>query len=357
MKNLNSLLARLSALSLAAAMFFSATEAATATTARKDPRAAAAVIEALVHKAVAENEETGRALTQCAKTDSFSNDVVVGTAAANKNLTVHGDARINGDVVAGAIAGSNATAGYKHLIGITSLDPRTQQLKLVFKDKSKASHGAFLDLEFVTTATADNLAGISKDNGVVTSVVRASNIYCHPQMTAQQIMGQVGGISQNLGSRMDMRASTTSWTVNAQNRATEVIDFRLTPTVRVEAITKDVCFGFVPYSRTYPAIDSNGYGFYEAGWLRKNYASGLPVFNTGTVAYQVASDCVSSVEVVSAVADELVPLDVFELFTDDELASLLTALESYFGSDSAKMRDYLVSHRHQLSRAFKALRA
>lgn len=354
---MSSLLMRLGALSLAATVVFSTVNAAPQV--RKDPKAAAAVIEALVAKAVTDHNaksddqiSAAKVLTQGIKQDSFDRNVQIGTAATNANLTVYGDFRANGDVIAGAINGDNTTAGYKHLIGITTLNPNTQQFKVIFKNKGFSSHGAFVNLDYVTTATGYRL-GLA-DNGLVTSIVKTGNIFCHPQMSAQQVMGQIG--KQNFQSAKDMKVTATSATINAAPLTTTV-DFRLTPTVRIESLTKDACFGFVPYSGTYPITNSSGYGFYEAGWTNTTLNTIHPIWYTGTLSYKVASDNVTSVEVVNAVSDELVPLDVFELFTDAELAQLLSALEGYFGNNSVEMRKYLIENRFQLSRAFKALRA
>lgn len=330
MKNLNSLLARLSTISLAAAMFFSAAQAAT--TARKDPRAAAAVIEALVHQATSKDVDAQAAKTLTQNTgvsslyDIHDKNLVVGSLASPRKAVIFGDVRASGDLVAGQIEATSQDAtgykngsGLKHIVGVTTLDPRTQQFAIGFRNKTKTAHGAYVSLDFVTTATSDHITGITKDNGVVTSGVKMDNVFVHPTMTAQQIMGnRVSG--QLLASRQDMRHTTTSWTINNFNGLTEVIDFRLTPTVRVESITKDVCFGFVPYSRSYPVTDSNGYGFYEGGWLRKNYSNGQPEFATGTLCYQVAGKDIGAYGIVTEVGDQFQTLDVFDLFTDEELA-------------------------------------
>lgn len=367
MKNLNSLLARLSTISLAAAMFFSAAQAAT--TARKDPRAAAAVIEALVHQAAsqdAQKQEVAKALTSDSGPSSLydihNKNLVVGSLTAPRKAVVFGEIRSAGDLVAGRIDATSRDAdgykngtGMKHLIGVAELDPRTQQFAIAFKDKTKACHGAMVSLDFVTTVTSDHLSGVAADNGVVTTGVIVRDVYVHPQMTAQQIMGnRVSG--QLRASRQDMRHTTTSWCVNTVNALTEAIDFRLTPTVRVEDLTKDVCFGFVPYSRSYPVTNSGSTGFYEAGWNRTNYSSGYPVWDTGMLSYQVAGKEISAVGVVTETVSDLQPIDVFDLFTDEELAALLESLKEYFAEDSTKIREYLMTHRHQLSRAFKALR-
>lgn len=337
MKNLNSLLVRLGALSLAATMIFSAADAAT--TARKDPKAAAAVISALVAQTAG---DASRALTQGTSSDTFNKNVVIGTASANNTLTVYGDTRIDGDVVAGHIAADNTTAGRKHLIGIQTMDPRTQQFKILFKDKTKASHGAFVNLDFVTTVTSYRL-GVA-DVGVATNFVQVPHLYVHPQMTSQRIMGRA------IAASTSMKSTTTSFVLNGP-ALTEARDFKLTPTIRVEAITQDICVGFVPNAQyTYPVAT-----FYDPTlWAA---VTTHPTWSTGILSYQVASDGVKSVEVVSSVTDDLTTLDVFELFTDTELAELLAALKEYFGEDTVKMREYLMAHRHQLSRAFKALRA
>ncbi len=340
MKNLSSLLARLGALSLAATMVFSVAEAASA--ARKDPKAAAAVISALVAQGASAEART---LTQGSGTagDSFNKDVTIGTAAANHDLTVYGEARVDGDVIAGHIAADNTTTGRKHLIGVATMDPRTQQFKIVFKDKTKASHGAFVNLDFSTTVTSYRLGLV--DYGVSTNFVQVPNLYVHPQMTSQRIMGRAIAAAQS------MKATTTTVALNAPSATVPANDFRLTPTIRVEAITQDICVGFVPNALvSYPVAT-----WYDATlWAA---VTTKPIWSTGLLAYQIASDSVKSASVVSSVVDDLTTLDVFELFTDTELADLLAALKEYFGEDTVKMREYLMAHRHQLSRAFKALRA
>jgi hypothetical protein len=337
MKNLNSLLARLGSLSLAAALVFSVADAAPI---RKDSKAAAAVIEALVQQ-VAQEAPATRTTTQ-----TYTTNVVVGSASASKDLTVYGDERLGGDLVLGSISSSSTVAGDKHIIGIQAMDPRTQQFELRFKDKTKAGSGAVVGLDFITTATSYRL-GVA-DSGMIGVAVNVGGVYCHPQMTAQAIMGHPG-----MTSKMSMKSTATSRTWNQPAR-TPANDFNLTPTVRVEAITRDVSFGFVPYSSTY-AVTGNG-GFYDSTWTSATYNATRPVWATGKLAYRVSSDNVAGVAVVSTVVDDLEPLDVFDLFTDAELETLLSALNDYFGNDSTKVREYLAANRHKLSRAFKAMR-
>jgi len=361
MKNLNSLLARLGALSLAAAMFFSAAQAATA--GRKDPRATA-VIEAIVQQSVAKSDAADA--VRLSETDTvayFSDkDVVIGSQAAKHHLCVYDYARVEGDVISGRIGRTKGDAGLKHLIGIANLDPRTQQFQVSFKDKKKTSHGAFVDLDFVTTVTSKNL-GIN-DIGVATNRVTARGIYCHPQMTAAQIMGSPtangNAGDNNFAAVQNMKSGGLSYSalVNGPTGLAaaggSLKDLRLTPTVRVEAITSDVCFGFVPWNgAAYPVTNSSSTGFYDSKWTT---STKIPVWSTGVLAYQVKSDNICNVGVITSVVDSLQAADVFCLFTDDELATLLETLQDYFGSDTESLCKYLVANRHQLSRAFEALR-
>ncbi len=336
MKNLNSLLARLGSLSLAAALVFSV---ANASTARKDSKVSAAVIEALVQQAI--GEEVDAAAT---RTQSFADDVTIGSAATGRNLTVYGAARVNGDLTIGKIG----TPGQKYIIGQQALNPVTQQLELRFKDKTAAARGAWVDLDFVTTATSYKLVG-AVDQGVATVAVRSNDIYCHPQMTPAQIMG-VTGVSKG-----NLKATTTSRVFNGPAR-TPANDFNMTLTVRHEAITNNVSFGFVPYSASYPATGgSNNTGFYEANWNNATYNTAHPVWNPGVVSYKVVSDNLAGFGVNTAVSDSLQALDVFDLFSDADLETLLQSLNSYFGNDSTKVKAYLAENRHRLARAFKAL--
>lgn len=335
MKNLNSLLARLGSLSLAAALVFSV---ANASAARKDSKVSAAVIEALVQQAI--GEEVAAAST---RTQSFTDDVSIGSAATGRNLTVYGAARINGDLTIGKIG----TPGQKYIIGQQALNPVTQQVELRFKDKRAAAPGAWVDLDFVTTATSYRLGAV--DTGVATVAVRSNGIYCHPQMTPAQIMGVTGASKGNL------KGTTTSRVFNGPAR-TPANDFNMTVTVRREAITNNVSFGFVPWSANYPATGgSSNTGFYEANWNNATYNTAHPIWNPGVVSYKVVSDNLAGFGVNTAVSDSLQALDVFDLFSDADLETLLQSLNSYFGNDSTKVKAYLAENRHRLARAFKAL--
>jgi hypothetical protein len=336
MKNINSLLARLGSLSLAATLVFSVANAASA---RKDSKVAAAVIEALVQQAVGQENQADRVV----KAQSFSDDVTIGSATRDSNLTVYGAARINGDITAGKIG----NPGQKYIIGQQTLNPVTQQLELRFKDKKAGALGAWVDLDFVTTATSYRL-GVS-DIGHANVAVRSHGIYCHPQMTPGQIMGITGG------SKMNFKGTTTSRVFNGPAR-TSFNDFNLTLTVRHEAITNNILFGFVPYSAEYPVTGgNNGKGFYEANWNSPVYNTTHPIWNPGLVSYKVVSGNLAGLSVTTSVADTLQTLDVFDLFSDADLEMLLESLNAYFGNDSTKVKAYLAENRHRLARAFKAL--
>lgn len=342
MKNLNSLLARLGTLSLAAALVFSVANAATA---RKD-KVAAAVIEALVQQAAIGSEDASRAT----RSQAFSENVVIGTAAAGNTLTVHGNTRVSGDINAGRIGTSSADTGNQYIIGSQALEPRTQQLKIRFKDKTKAAKGAWVDLDFITTATSYRL-GIA-DLGIATVAVRSHGIYAHPQMSVGAIQG-VNGVSAK-----SLKGSTTVRLYNAPSRINPANDFALTPTVRLEAITRDVAFGFVPYAtEQYPPTEGDGSGFYESGWTSSSLNPTRPVWDTGTVSYKIVSSNLAGYGVITSVSDSLQTVDVFDLFSDADLQTLLTALNSYFGNDSTKVREYLEMHGARLSRAFNELKA
>lgn len=385
MKNLSSLLARLGALSLAATVIFSTSNAATQ---RKDQKAAAAVIEALVHHTAGD----ARALTTDAavtvnplvSNDSFDLDLFIGSQQEPHNLAVNGNVAVMGDGVttgmlnaSGDITSGQPQLGYaglKHLIGIQQLDPRTQQFKVVFKDKTKQSLGAFVELDFVTTVTTSAPAGL-KDLGKSVAEVIVEKFYCHPQMDVQLLNEKMTGDNMEsyiynginafdhcydecevaaIFGEPNWAPEVTSTTCSVSTESS-VFDMLLTPTGRIEAITRDVCIGFVP--RGFVTTDpSSADGFYDSNWAA-THTDGYPIYGLGTLSYQVASSAVAGVSVVTSTSDELAPLDVFELFTDEELQELLFALNSYFGNDSVKMREYLMTHRHALSRAFKALRS
>jgi len=299
----------------------------------------------LVQQAAMGSEDADRST----RSQAFSENVVIGTAAAGNNLTVHGNARISGDINAGRIGTSSADTGNQYVMGVQALDPRTQQLKLRFKDKTKAAKGAWVDLDFVTTATSYRL-GVT-DNGVATVALRTHGIYCHPQMTPAAIQG-VNGVSA-----AHFKASTTVRLYNAPAR-TSVNDFALTPTVRVEAITRDVAFGFVPNATwAYPPTNGTSSGFYESGWTSVSLNPTHPTWNAGTVSYKIISGNLAGYGVITAVSDSLQTVDVFDLFSDADLQTLLTALNSYFGNDSTKVREYLEMHGARLSRAFNELKA
>jgi len=428
MKNLNSLLMRLSALSLAAIAMFAV---ATAATARKDDKAAsAAVMGALVEQKVAADRGS-KALHQTpqvtppvmAPADVFDRSVRIGSATNPQHLCVYDYVRAAGDVTSGAISQDPMQAGLKHIIGITKLDPRTQQFQIIFKDKSKCSHGAFVDLDFVTTVTLVKKkecapcvpAGCQpclpcKPKGKnecqsATNVVRVHNIYCHPCMTPGQISRSIFDMidampdsSSSAAPFLDednvfnndyvdsdgynwswMKKRSSSALFNAKDIYTSKgIDLRLTPFVRVENLTKNVNFGFIPYDDgnypifTDPSLSASisdqsgsGFGFYEDCWgqLGTEYnaytdgpmnSSEYPEWSEGTLAYTIKSDCVAKVGVVNEVADSLDLPDLFELFSEDQLAQLCGMLEDHFTNQEDMCR-YIATNRFALSRAFKAL--
>lgn len=340
MRNVNALITRLGAISLAASMLFSVSFAAAP---RQAGKAQAAILQALVHHAAAEATES-KAVDATTRTNTITDNTVIGSNATNKNLTVYGTGRFGNDVTVGSISDSSSTPGTKYVIGAQALDPKTQQLELSFKNKTKSGGGAWVTFDFVTTATRKGLT----DNGVV-SVGLRNAIYCHPQMTAPNIMRSAAG---GAGTGQHMRYTTTCVVANAP-ALTPSVDFRLTPTIRVEAITDDVAIGIVPTGVT----TTNGTsGYYDSGYVSNN-ASSYYTFNPGVIYYQVRSDNLGSVGVVSTVTDDLEPLDVFTLFTDSELETLLEALNEYFGNDATKIREYLQKHGKSLGRAVKALRS
>lgn len=368
---------------------------------KKEKPAAMPVVEALVHQVLTKPvipvvKPTTPPPTSAsgAVAKIFATPVVVGAGGTGmpnadgkaRDLTVLGDVRVAGDLEAGALGDLQTkdgkpvldnegnfiykTPGRKHIIGITSLDPHSQQFRIVFKDKTALSHGAFVDLDFVTTATghlgnaafteADNLSAPAGKKATVG--VRLHNVFCHPQMSAAQILAGLAGAAT------DQAKFIMNGYLDGANPTDQdsLSDLRLKAHVRVEeGSTNNVNFGFVPASKAYPvnvavavvgdddtyaqAVDT---GFYDEKWLTRK---DRPVYEVGTLSYQIASDNVVSAETVSQVANgELLPADVFQLFTDEELVSLLAILKDYFGEDVAKMRDYLVANRHQLSRAFHA---
>ena len=340
MKNLNSLLARLGSLSLAAALVFSVANAATA---RKDSKVSAAVIEALVQQAIEEEVDDDATRAQ-----AITDDVVIGSAATGRNLTVYGAARINGDITIGKIG----LPGQKFIMGQQALNPVNQQLELRFKDKTAAARGAWLDVDFVTTATSYRLGIVN--NGMATVALRSQDIYSHPQMTPGQIMG-VNGVSKK-----DFKQSTTCRVFNGP-AVTENNDFRLTLTVRKEAITNNVSIGFVPWANYTTTVGylttggTNNKGFYESNWNNNTVNTTHPIWNPGVVSYTINSDNLAGFSVNTAVTDSLQTVDVFDLFSDADLQTLLASLNSYFGNDSTKVAAYLAENRHRLARAFKAL--
>ena len=417
MKNLNSLLVRLGALSLAAAMTFSVAEAATG---RKDPKAAAAVIEALVHKVAANDEATkAKVVTAGATVTTIDTPLVVGKRdGKERDLLVYGDLRAGGDIAAGEVGTLQLkdgkpvqddlgnyiykTPGRKHIIGTASLDPHTQQFRIVFKDKTATSHGAFVNLDFVTTATGHfgdyaTTQGNSFPSGKKALVgIQLRNFFVHPQLKANQMMtGPVAGFLDATpaatadGSAVCVSGVTpgvdsqlvSSFIMNGYNDGTnpvalgDLADLSLAAMIRLEeSTTNNVNFGFVPAAYSYNIADADGVtastaahaadtvaaignGFYDAGWMNGSTRTDYIKYDVGTISYQVASDNAVSAAVVTAVVNgELLPADVFELFSEEELGTLLEILKDYFGEDVVKMREYLIAHRHQLSRAFKAVR-
>jgi len=360
MKNLKSLLMRLSALSLATMVMFSV-----ATAAKEN-------------KALVQTPQTSPISVTPA--DAFDRSVRIGSATNPQHLCVYDYVRAAGDLTSGAISQDPMQAGLKHIIGITKLNPRTQQFQIIFKDKSKCSHGAFVDLDFVTTVTVTKKAVCPvpttqpcmpcKPKGKnecqsATNVVRAHNVFCHPQMDAAQIMGSLGEetASADLTEQIFLRAGNMKENSSSRifNRAAIVgptfqnVDMRLTPTVRVENLTKNVNFGFVPFDGTnYPiaTTDGSATGFYEDCWDTR---SGLfPEWSEGTLAYTIKSDSVAKVGVITEVADSLDLPDLFELFSEDELSQLCGMLEDHFTTQEDMCR-YIATNRFALSRAFKAL--
>jgi len=387
MKNLKSLLMRLSALSLATMVMFSV-----ATAAKEN-------------KALVQTPQTSPVSVLPA--DAFDRSVRIGSATNPQHLCVYDYVRAAGDLTSGAISQDPMQAGLKHIIGITKLDPRTQQFQIIFKDKSKCSHGAFVDLDFVTTVTLAKKkecapcvpAGCQpclpcKPKGKnecqsATNIVRAHDIYCHPTMTAGQIVatngfnGEAELVLDPSLQPTDMAAPSTNPTYGYMNFFPQIasflhnaagvydvkgIDMRLVPYVRVENLTKNVSFGFVPNDFVnYPlvATDGSGTGFYEDCWGQAGteynaYDDGLmnsseyPEWSEGTLAYQVKSDCVAKVGVVNEVADSLDLPDLFELFSEDELTQLCGMLQDHFTNQEDMCR-YIATNRFALSRAFKAL--
>jgi len=406
MKHVRMLLMRLSALSLAAVAMF-----AIATAAKEEKMVSSAVMNALVEQKVVA-DRASKALAQTPQTtpfstapaDSFDRSVKIGAANNPQHLCVYDYVRAAGDVTSGAIANDSSQAGLKHIIGITKLDPRTQQFQIIFKDKTKCSHGAFVDLDFVTTVTLTKVAACpaSTPNPCLpcspkpknecqsaTNIVRAHDIYCQPTMTPGQIVGTNGLNEEALSIDTDHQPSDVAAPgygyMLADTRATSILlnaagiqtvkgmDMRLVPYVRVEGLTKNVCFGFVPNDYTnYPlaATDASGSGFYEECWGVKGTPSRTigsgenaiafpatkehPEWSEGTLAYQVKSDCVAKVGVVNEVADSLDLPDLFELFTEDQLTQLCGMLEDHFSSQEDMCR-YIAKNRFALSRAFSAL--
>lgn len=247
------------------------------------------------------------------------------TAKATVNLLNSNDA---------AFRNCSTPSTSQNIIGITKLDPRTQQLKIGFSTKTNASHGATISLDFASTVTSYRLGVV--DNGVATNFVQSAGIYIHPQMSAERIMGRIGSAAMN------MKGTTTTKVVNAPT-FTGATDFRLTPTVFVGSITRDVYIGFVPASSTYPVTNvtsSGDSGFYGAGWSKLNTA--FPVWDIGMLSYRIASDCLDSVEVVSLVAaDPLLSFDSFEQLCDSDLDELLKELVIYFRNNPNSIRMFL----------------
>lgn len=362
MKNFNSLLARLGYLSLAVLSVFSVLQAT-------EPSESAVMAKILVKRVLGAKQQpevTAPTLTPaavqaemkdrliCSKQSGVSS-VLIGSPSVNQNLTVYGDELVHGalhvvgDITSGPLPSDKQCAGLRYIEGVQSLDPRAQQFKVLFKDKTQASQGAFVTLDFSTTATSHRL-GIP-DHGPAVVSVQLGDIFCHPQMDGGLIMGRTIQAEENM--------KNDEFTLSGIIFPSEEVDFRLTPTVRVDGITRDVFFGFVPYDDcSFPVIGHGceaGKGFYEANWT----ASGsYPVWHAGVLGYKVISSSVGAVGVVNSVADmDIAPLDVFELFSSDELAELLQALNIYFGSDSTKVREYLLANRHKMSRAFQEMRA
>jgi len=375
MKHIHNLLMRLSALSLAAIAMF-----AVATAAKEN-------------KALVQTAQTSPISVTPA--DAFDRSVRIGSATNPQHLCVYDYVRAAGDLTSGAISQDPMQAGLKHIIGITKLNPRTQQFQIIFKDKSKCSHGAFVDLDFVTTVTLAKKkecapclpAGCQpcvpcKPKGKnecqsATNIVRAHDIYCHPTMTAGQIVATNGFLGEELSlfdaslQPLDMLAPSTNPTYGYMNFFPQIasflhnaagvynvkgIDMRLVPYVRVENLTKNVSFGFVPNDfANYPlfATDGSGAGFYEDCW-GSDQAGEYPEWSEGTLAYQVKSDCVAKVGVVNEVADSLDLPDLFELFSEEQLAQLCGMLEDHFTTQEDMCR-YIATNRFALSRAFKAL--
>lgn len=369
MKNLSSLLVRLGALSLAAAMVFSVAQAAV----RKDTKTVDAVLEMISKQQVDNSVEPTRA--QPAALASFRN------------------------------------------VSASSLNPMTQQFKIGFSDKSTASRGAFVSLDFAITATSYRL-GLA-DNGLATVAVHIPMLYVHPQMTAERIMGQIVNASSNIFTVTCMQVNPyiagSRSNAQASNYTT---DFRLTPTVRVNAITRDVYIGFVPmslrfqnttltctpfYGQPVPGGTNvggiyNGYTAFTPGTVNgaanlaqiRQYASTCPcpiyggtgtpgtsvasgsgasatvagnvtlAGGSGFISWDVASDDAIVTAVVNATKDQYdITASVAAALQTLSASSNLTALSELFGTDnsgsdnSTRLRDFVLAHGADLARAFR----
>lgn len=381
MKNLNSLLARLSALSLAAAMTFSAAEAATA---RKDPKAAKAVIEALVAKTLANDESKaittpGGAVTAPAanKFTTIDTPLIIGNnkgTSQNANLLVFGGVRSHGDLVVGSLGtpklnadntlakDSNGnvvftTPGLKNVVGIAQLDPHKQELRIAFKTKKGASHGAFVSLDFVTTATTTAGDPVQDNDAVVG--LSLDRLFCHPGLDATQIATQdfdTPGGTDALKTLSAAKAGDSAFVINKPDDTEVGLDFQIFKNVT----SKDVSIRFIPANADFRENGKDKHGnevahsdFFGDNWLQ---VGKRVVYAPGTLSYQVASGDLIHVAVAGVNDQGILPADIFDLFSDDELTTLLGLLNDYFAGNTTKMREYLLAHRHQLSRAFKSVR-
>lgn len=375
MKNLNSLLARLSALSLAAAITFSAAEAATA---RKDPKAAKAVIEALVAKTLANDESKAiftpggaQSLPASSKFTVIDTPLVIGRnngSSTNANLLVFGGVRAHGDVVAGALGSpkTNAdgtlardtngnviftTSGLKNVTGIATLNPHTEELRIAFRGKRALSHGAYVSFDFVTTATTRGDDTAEHDAVVGLSVNR---LYCHPGLTAGQ-MGKgpdADGIFDGVPADANVHEGGTRFVINKPSDTDVTLGYQ----VFKNETSKDVSIRLIPHDADYMDAtpgDLTKADFFGENWLRRGQR---PIYAPGTLSYNIVSGDMLYARVESVNDQDLLPQDIFELFDDTELQTLLSLLNEYFSGNTTKMREYLVAHRHQLSRAFKAVR-
>jgi len=418
MKNISSLLARLSVLSLAAAVAFSTVQAAPN---KKDPKAAAAMIEALVKQTAGSQDRAVIAVTAPAPVPTptpppgpttsnlagtagtealiITTPLVVGKAdGSHNNVVVYGQVMADGDLIGGELGevqtkGTGAAThpvrdgngnllfksyGKKHLIGIAALDPRTQQFRVVFKDKSATALGAFIDLDFVTTATGIRIDTANASGKKAVVGVNWHGIYAHPQLTAAQMAGSTvagsapaggeftasGGHdysadagATNVGVQAD-DAAVTPFILNgyASSASGDLEWLGLTGIVRKDSVTSNVNFGFVPPYGEYKAATGDKDGFYDSGWGSAKDFYG-PQYDTGVLSYQVAGSNLVSCGVVDAVSDEnIIPADIYDIFTEEDLALIFESLSEYFGNNSAKMRDYLVTHRNQLSRILRSAR-